>query len=148
LKIAFDENVPAQMVRVFRSLGGERRFRGFEFVSAKDYAPKSSDPDYIKKSDVPWLERFAQDGGKVIISGNVRMMEVPLEMQALRQCGFLVFFFERKWNEWDFFQKCALVLFYWERIARKIKRGKTGKFWRVPNHFREDGDLSVCPGRY
>jgi hypothetical protein len=136
------------MVRVFASLGQEKRFRGFEFVSAKDYAPKHDDHDYLKKSDVPWLERFAQDGGKVVISGNVRMMEVPLEMQALRQLGFLVFFFERKWNGWDFYQKSALVLFYWDRIARKIRRGKRGKFWRVPNHFKTDDELrDFSPGK-
>jgi hypothetical protein len=148
LKIAFDENVPVQMVRVFTALGQEKRFRGFEFVSARDYAPKYDDPDYIKKSDVPWLERFAQDGGKVVISGNTRMMEVPLEMQALRQLGFLVFFFENKWNGWDFYKKSALVLFYWNLIASKCKRGKRGKFWRIPNHFREDAELKDCsPGK-
>lgn len=148
MKIAFDEHVPVQMVRVFASLGAEKRFRGFEFVSAKDYAPKPTDPDYIRKSDVPWLERFHEAGGRIVVSGNVRMMEEPLEMQALRQLGFTVFFFERKWNRWDFYQKSALVLFYWERISSKIKRAKPGKFWRIPNHFKEDDNLrDVSPGK-
>jgi hypothetical protein len=148
LKIAFDEHVPVQMLRVFKSLGLEKRFKGFEFAIAKDYAPKPTDPDYIRKSDVPWLERFAKDGGKIIISGNVRMMDNPLEMQALRELGFKVFFFEAKWNQWDFFQKSALLLFYWERIAAKIRRGKSGKFWRIPGHFKTDGGLrDATPGK-
>ncbi len=136
------------MVRVFKSLGGEKRFRGFEFVSAKDYAPNPTDQDYIQKSDVPWLERFANDGGKFIISGDTAMLDRPAELEALRQSGFTVFLFERKWNNWDFYQKSALVLFYWARIANKITRGKAGKFWRIPNHFKtDDGLRNVTPGK-
>jgi hypothetical protein len=151
LKIAFDENIPVQMVRVFEVLGKEKRLKrdGFEFVSAKDYAPKSTDSDYIRRSDVPWLTRFANAGGKVVVSGNTKMMDVPHEMEALRQHGFRVFLFERKWNDWDFFQKVSLLLYHWPAIAKKIKSRslKAGQFWRIANHFRSDGGLyDVTPG--
>lgn len=149
MKVAFDENVPVQMVRVFKALGQERRFRkdGLEFFSATEYTPKPSDQDYIRKSDVPWLTRFGKDGGKVVISGNTRMMDVPLEMQALRQHSFRVFFFERAWNHWDFHEKIALLMFHWPAIIAKIKTAKAGDFWCVPNHFRTDGGLrNVTPG--
>ena len=43
------------------------------FVKARDYAPTKHDRDYVARSDVPWLERFAGDGGRAIISGNVEM---------------------------------------------------------------------------
>jgi hypothetical protein len=82
VKIAFDENVSVHMVRVFKSLGQEKR-EGHEFVGAADYAPKPRDADYVRKSDVPWLTRFANDNGKVVISGNTKMMSVPHEMEAL-----------------------------------------------------------------
>ena len=151
MKIAFDENIPIQMVRVFQVLGQEKRFKrdGFEFVSAKDYAPKPTDSDYVRKNDVPWLARFANDGGKIVVSGNTNMMDVPHEMQALRQHGFRVFFFERAWSRWDFFEKVALLLFHWPAIAAKVKSKspKTGQFWRIPNHFRTEGGLrNVTPG--
>lgn len=147
MKIAFDEHVPKQMVLAFKALGLEKRFKDFEFVSAKDYAPKPTDPDYVRKRDDPWLKRFSDQGGTVVISGDVSMMDRPAEMQALRDLGFWVFLFERKWNQWDFYQKSALLLFYWERIARKIKKGKRGKFWRIPNHFKTDDELQdVTPG--
>ena len=45
MKIAFDENVPVQMVRVFQALGQERQFRtlNLEIKSAVDYTPKPTD---------------------------------------------------------------------------------------------------------
>lgn len=139
------------MVRVFEVLGRERRFKrdGFEFVSAKDYAPKPTDSDYVRRSDVPWLARFAKDGGKVVVSGDVKMMDTPHEMEALRQHGFRVFLFERKWADWDFFQKVSLLMFHWPVIAKKIKSRslKAGQFWRIANHFRSEGGLyDVTPG--
>lgn len=147
MKIAFDENVPAQMVRVFKNLGQEKRFKrdGFEIVSAADYAPKPADDDYVRKSDVPWLNRFAAAKGKVLITGDVRMTDKPHEMEALRQHGFVVFLFERKWTTWDFHRKSSLLLFHWPGIVIKLRTAKPGEFWCIPNHFKE-GLRDVTPG--
>ncbi len=150
MKIAFDENVPVQMVRVFKALGQEKRFKtlNLEIVSAADYTPKPTDPDYSPDNDVPWLARFASDGGQVIISGDTDMIEVPHELEALRRGAFTVFFFERKWNRWGFYEKTSLLLFHWPVILAKLKAAKRPRFWCVPNHFRSDGVLrDVTPGR-
>lgn len=148
MKIAFDENIPAQMVRVFRALGQEKRFKRdkFEFYSAVDYTPKPTDSDYSPKNDVPWLNRFAADNGKVVISGDVKMSEVPHELEALRRHGFVVFFFERKWMHWKFHQKIALLQFHWPEVSAKIKAAKAGEFWRIPNQFAEGKLRNVTPG--
>jgi hypothetical protein len=149
VKIAFDENVPVQMVRVFQALGQERRFRtlNLEIKSAVDYTPKPTDSDYSAKNDVPWLTRFASDGGHVVISGDTEMIEVPHELEALRRSGFTVFLFERKWNQWSFYEKTSLLLFHWPVILKKLKTAKRPRFWCVPNHFRVNGVLrDVTPG--
>jgi hypothetical protein len=82
VKIAVDEHVPDGMYRVFASLATERQMRrligatgrgsdgGYTVVKSKQYNPALDDPDYLKGSDAPWITRFAEDGGKVIISGN------------------------------------------------------------------------------
>jgi hypothetical protein len=147
VKIAFDENVPIQMVRVFKALGQEKRFSrsGIEFVSATDYTPRPSDPDYEKNNDVPWLNRFAKGGGTVVVSGNVRMLEQPHELAALGQ--FTVFMFERRWNQWDFHRKTSLLLFNWPLVLAKLKKAEVGEVWCIPNHFKQDGELrDVSPG--
>ncbi|MCP3397147.1 hypothetical protein [Bradyrhizobium sp. CCGB20] len=131
MKIAFDENVPIAMVRVFQTFANERQLQKlisgkFEVESAKDYSPTKDDPDYVPHSDVPWVKRFAAAGGKAIISDNTDMKRQPHERLALIECGMIVIFFESQWSGWKFFRKCALLLHWWPEIAMKLKRAKPG----------------------
>lgn len=148
MKIAFDENIPLAMVRVFQTFANERQLQKlvggvFEIKSAKDYTPIPGDADYQPKNDVPWLRRFAKDGGKVVISDNRNMKNVPHERLALVELGFIVLFFEPQWSGWKFFRKCALLLHWWPVIATKIKSKKTkpGTFWHIPSNWPEQGRL-------
>jgi PIN like domain len=145
LKIAFDEHIPPAVARVFLALAAERQLRratgNFTIHSARDYAPKPTDLDYVKGSDVPWVTRFARDGVKVIISGDVNMRRLPHEKLALYQNNFIVFFFETQWNEWLFFRKSALLLFWWPKIVDKIRTGKPRTFWIIPCDWKIDGEL-------
>jgi hypothetical protein len=97
------------MVKVFQTFANERQLKrkigAFEITSATQYTPKPADDDYLKKNDVPWIKRFATAGGRVIISGDTEMRYVPHERLALIQAGMLVFFFDGKWSQWDFFSK-------------------------------------------
>ena len=144
MKVAFDENVPSAMVRAFQAFAKERQLRritgDIEIKSATDYTPKPGDVDYIRKNDVPWLKRFADDGGKVVISGNTAMKNVPHERMALNELGFVVIFFESQWSNWPFFRKCALLLHWWPQVARTIKKAKPG-FWHIPCNWKENGKL-------
>lgn len=148
MKIAFDENIPAAMVRVFQTFASERQLRklvggNFEIKSAADYTPRPGDIDYRAKDDTPWLRRFAADGGKVVISDNRDMKYVPHERLALVELGFIVIFFESQWSGWKFFRKCALLLHWWPVIAAKIKSKRTmpGSFWHIPSNWPEKGKL-------
>ena len=94
MKIAFDENVPLGMVKVFQTFASERQLQKlsggkFDVKSAKDYTPKHGDPAYVRGSDVPWLKRFAADGGRVVISGNTQMKSEPHERLAAAYDGDL-----------------------------------------------------------
>lgn len=132
------------MVRVFQTFASERQLQRlsgrFEIRSARDYTPQPGDADYVARSDVPWLKRFAADGGKVVISGNTEMKKVPHERKALVDCGFVVIFFESQWSNWKFFRKCALLLHWWPQIAATVKRSRPG-FWHIPCNWPEKGKL-------
>lgn len=95
MQVAFDENIPIAMVRVFKALATERQFRklGLTIHGADDFTPKPGDEDYKPNNDVPWIKRFAAAGGKIIISGNTRIMSVPHERLALLDAGMVVLFF-------------------------------------------------------
>jgi hypothetical protein len=148
LKVAFDENVPIAMVRVFQTFASERQLKKLigtiEVKSAKDYAPTPGDADYLPKNDVPWIKRFAADGGKVIISGDTNMRYVPHERLALVEAEMLVFFFDGKWNEWGFFHKCSLLIHHWPAISSRIQRTKRAAkaaFWQIPLSWSEKAKI-------
>lgn len=147
MKIAFDENVPAPMVRVFAALAREKGFQRkvgvFDIVSAKDYAPNASDRDYLRKNDVPWLQRFAADDGKAVITGDVEMRFVPHERLALQQLGLVGIFFERNWGQWNFFCKSALLLKWWPKVASKLQKATPGTMWCIPNDWRDSEELDL-----
>lgn len=147
MKIAFDEHIPPAMVKVFQDLAAERGFRrqlrNVEIVKAKDYSPQPGDADYIRKSDVPWIRRYRTNGGRVIVSGNTRMVSVPQELLALQNCGMVVFFFPSCWNNWQFPRKCAMLLAWIERIVAHARLSKPAMLYRIPESWSEDADFLV-----
>jgi len=149
VKIAFDENVPIALVSVFTTFANERQLKrkigAIQVVSAVEYTPKKTDEDYKPNNDVPWIKRFAAAGGKAIVSGNTQMRFVPHERMALVQNGMLVFFFDSKWNEWDFFRKVSLLIYHWPAIAARIKGGRAPAFWYIPLSWNEKAKLRKVP---
>lgn len=139
------------MVRAFQAFANEKQLRrecgSFEIKSAKDYTPKRGDADFSPRNDVPWLKRFAADGGKVVISGNTEMKNVPHERLALLESGFIVIFFESQWSNWKFFRKCALLLHWWPVIAKTLKRARPKSFYHIPCNWQEDGKLRKVSNR-
>ena len=68
-------------------------------------------------------------------------MGVPQERLALLNEGLVVLFFEKRWNNWRFFTKCALLLLWMPAIARKVKTARPRTFWRIPSVWDENGKL-------
>lgn len=143
MKVAFDQHVPSTLAKVFIALSKEKVIQkccqGLIFETAAEYAPQASDRDYIKSSDVPWLDRFAESKGHAIISGDKKMRQRPHERLALYQHDFVVIFFEASWSEWDFYKKSALMLHWWPQITTKIKTADKGTFWVVPADWPQRG---------
>jgi PIN like domain len=155
LKIAFDEHIPDGMYRVFEALSAERKMRkligatgrgrqgGYTIVRSKDYNPSPDDDDYIQGSDAPWITKFSADKGEVIISGNVRMMEVPQEVIAIQNAGIISFYFESGWNRWNFFRKSSLLLWHWELVVKTFQAASSGDVYRIPAVFRQVQALNL-----
>jgi hypothetical protein len=145
VKIAFDENVPLAMVRVFQLFQKEKQLqvlsRGLEVVKAKDFTPSREDPDYIRKNDAPWIRRFGKAGGKIIVSGDTNMKNVPQERLALVEEKMIVFFFDSQWSKWPFSKKCSLLLRWWPDIVAKAKKARAPKFYHIPSTWSDDATL-------
>jgi len=139
LKIAFDEHVPRDVAQSLKAFGGDRKLLRVDICSARDYSvPKA-------KSDVPWLERFAMDGGRAIVSGDAKMRGKLHERKALTDAGFIVFFLARAWNEMGGHAKCAMLILWWPFILAKLATARKGQFFEIPCSFTPGEMKEVSP---
>lgn len=133
------------MATVFQGLASSRGIRrlcpALEIVAAKDYAPDPSDHDYIKRTDTPWVKRFAADGGDVIITGDNKMQAKLAEREALVGADMVVFFFDPAWNNMQFCDKCAMLLRWWPGLLEAAANAPRPSFWRVPSTWKYDAGI-------
>jgi len=106
-----------------------------DVVMARDYAEPPA------KSDVPWLCKFAADGGRVVVTGDKRMRSRLDEQAALRELGLIVFFFPNAWNSWPMTDKCAFLLKWWPAILSKAEQSKPREFWEMKLSWTQAGDF-------
>jgi hypothetical protein len=132
LKIAFDEHIPQKLANAFKALDGEEGMLRVEIVSARDYPiPKGA-------GDVPWIQQFAEDDGKIIISGDAKMRGKLHEQQALSQAGLVVFFLARRWNNANYYDKSSMLMRWWPQILKKAAAARAGNFFEIPFDFDTD----------
>lgn len=143
MKIAFDENVPRGMVRVFQALAGDEEALKAVIVSARDYRPDQ------ERGDEHWVKRFAQDGGGFIISGDVHMRSRRHELAALVELGLVTYFFEGRWSTANFFTKSAMLLHWWPILAEHMLTASRGTCWEIPYQWtwKDLTDVSADPSQ-
>jgi len=146
LRVVFDENVPAAMVRIFGHFNNEkalqRYVKGIALHRAQEFYPHPNDPDYLPRNDAPWIRRYAKAGGRVIISGDAKMQTVPHERLALVQEGMTVVFFPGVWSGWKICRKSALLMHWWPSISSLVKKPIPG-FFVVPNAWPDDENAAL-----
>ncbi|MEQ1801792.1 MAG: hypothetical protein ABL989_07720 [Gammaproteobacteria bacterium] len=133
MKVALDEHVPPAVGRglvAMLTAGGDG---AVTIVLAKDYATGQPAPD-----DVPWITKFAADGGTVIISGDKAIRSVPEVQRAVAETGVIAFYLPSRWNHWDMARRSAFILSWWERILAKARESESGSAWIIPAGW-EDG---------
>lgn len=130
------------MATVFQSLATQRGIRKHSsdlvIELARNYAPQPGEHDYLRRSDAPWVKRFAAAGGTVIISGDKKMRSNTAEREALVEAGMIVFFFDPAWNNMPFCDKCAMLLRWWPTLLQTAATAASPSFWRVPATWKSD----------
>lgn len=134
------------MVRLFQGFQQERSLgmiaSGITIGRAQDYYPTQDDPDYVEKSDAPWIKRFSASGGRTVISGDAKMRRKPYERLALVDAQLVVIFFSSAWSGWKFCRKCSLLIHWWPVILTATKKAKPG-FYQVPMAWPDEGQGSL-----
>jgi hypothetical protein len=141
LKIALDEHVPKQVATALVALASGRGAKALSICSARDYSVPNSD------SDVPWLQRFAEDGGTVVVSGDAKMRGKLHEQRALSDAGFVVFFMSAAWNRMPLHEKAAMLVRWWPIILEKISTASSGQFFQLPHNWTGTEMREVTPPR-
>jgi len=127
LKIALDEHIGEAIVEALIALSGESKMLRSELVSARKYSGS------VKAiSDVPWIQKFRDDGGKVIVSGDARMRGKLHEQKALSEAGLVVFFPARPWNNLKVHTKTAMLIRWWPLILQSARSSPQGTFYEIP----------------
>jgi hypothetical protein len=67
------------------------------------------------------------------------------EQAALREAGFITFFFEPRWNNQGPFVKSAVLLKWWPVIQETIATAKPGQFFEIPFNWQSSSLVEVTP---
>jgi hypothetical protein len=130
LKIRLDENIPNRIARAIVEITKNRQ--GYE-VSFIRHGDGSSDPD--------WIQKFAQEDGTAIVSGDYNILQHWPNLIAYTQSGLISFFppkaFQRQ--RLSAYSQAAFILRWWPAIIEKIKISQRGDRWRLPMQW---GDVS------
>lgn len=143
MKVAFDENIPVVMVRVFETLAREQLIPGVEVFSASAYRPRD------EKGDDNWVKRFAASGGQIVISGDVQMRSRLHERAALAQAGVVTYFFQAQWSNFNSFSKSAMLMQWWPHLLEHMGTARPASCWEIPVSWnvRELKDVSTDPAQ-
>ncbi|WP_341705079.1 hypothetical protein [Ferrovibrio sp.] len=139
MKVAFDENIPKQMVDVFKTLASSGILI-HTVVFAKDYRPDG------EVGDAGWIPRFAADHGKVIISGDLSILDNAHERLALSEAGLTSFFFASRWGQANGFTKCAMLLQWWPKLCEYMT-DNTAQCWQIPFQWNWTELKNITPRR-
>lgn len=139
MRIAFDEHVAPKLADAIKALSGEEGMLRVEIVSARQYAQPRA------PSDIPWLQQFAMDGGKVVISGDSKMRGKLHEQQALIDANFVVFFFARRWNQANTYTKTAMLIRWWPFILGVLESAAPGQCFEIPFAWNGNKLKEVTP---
>lgn len=130
MKVAFDEHVARGLVHVFNTLGEDKHLIKHTFHAAGDYAIDIDNGD-----DAPWMRRFADDGGQVVITGDIRIRKLLHQQKAYMECGLLLYMFPPVWSNYITLEKSAFLLKWWRRLSIHMAEAKRPSCWQMPAHW-------------
>ena len=125
MKIGFDENVSPKILPVLRTLGAARRHRLVHVAAA-----------YGKGTlDIPLFRQFADDGGHLLISGDVKIASKKHEIDAVISAGLVLVLMPARWSQLPQVEKIGRLLIHWRQIISHVATVPQGTAWAVPDTY-------------
>jgi hypothetical protein len=127
VKFFFDNNLPPPLAHALRELSKPDDHTVFHLKDR--YAADTPDVD--------WIEGLSNEGGWVVITHD--NLNKGLEREALRQAGLLVFFLDKSWKNYEFWEKAYQLVRWWPRIVEQAGGIQGGAAFKVKWNFSGKG---------
>jgi hypothetical protein len=122
LKVLLDHNLSPHIAAAMDALV---RPRGHQVVALQKRFPPHT-------ADEVWIRALGQEGGWVVISGDVRITKNAAERNAWRQAGLIGFFLMPVWRKYDPLGQTARLLLWWEKLVVQAQLVKGGAIYQLP----------------
>ena len=132
MKIRADEHVSPEIVRAVRDLALTPPFELSHVF----------DEGHGGLGDVSWVTKFAETGGKVILTADGDFLNRPHQVMAVWNKELVVIHLPSKWQNARRNEQAAHILLWWDRIEKKLSVATPRQCWRVPFEFSREAELT------
>lgn len=110
MKVLLDNNLSPPLARALNAL---LEPEGDQVVHLTDRFPANTE-------DRAWIGALTEEGGWVVISGDLRIYRNRLEREAWRRSRLIVFFLAPQWGRVRNIEKAWRLLRWWPRIREQV----------------------------
>jgi hypothetical protein len=86
-------------------------------------------------SDTEWVTKLAAEGRWAVVTHDRAMSRRPIEQEALRRSGLIVFMLARAWSSQTQWSHAAALVRWWPRIIEQTALVAAGAAFEVPFGF-------------
>lgn len=127
MKFLVDNNLPPALARALNELSLP------EGHQVEHLSPKFSK----NTKDLDWISTLSQEGGWAVITHD--NLNKGLEREALREAGLIVFFLDKSWKNYKFWDKAYQLTRWWPRIIEQANGISGGAAFKVKWQFSGKG---------
>ena len=121
MRVLVDNNLSPRLARAIDTLVTPNH----QVVALRDKFPHDA-------KDVEWIEALGNEGGWVVLSGDVRITKRPAERRAWHRSRLKGFFLAPGWSKMPNLEKTARLLLWWPKLVTQEGLVGPGAVFQIP----------------
>ena len=104
-----------------------------EQLLSKDFSLDTVD-DHAARGveDQIWVRRFAESGGRAIVSGDINITKRAHEIAAINETGLRLIVLHERWPRERKHIQISYLFYWWPHIEQALRGAGPGKCFKVP----------------
>lgn|SRR5208282_6495130 len=82
--------------------------------------------------DIEWIQKLAEEGNWIVVSGDVRISKNEFERRAWLESGLTAFFLSKGWTSLKLWDQAWRLAKWWPEIVTQAERIRPGAGFVVP----------------